>query len=219
MLLAGSVVDRMPSAKYTSELRFAELMLRAPLPRVPSLRRLREKAPKELILALRAPRSTLSSARGPLRFDPTLERSFAWLLEAREALAARAVVLQTPADLSTGQRDRDLLAAFAERLPRDKGCHFVWAPSGPWEPATAAPVARELGLVLAFDPLRDPRPEGPVAYAQLRAIGARRSFSESVLEDVVALLNAHEEAESFVAIEAPRGHTHAIRLQQLAGAP
>lgn len=219
MLLAGSVVDRLPSAKYTSELSFAELTLRAPLPRAASLRKMRANAPEELVLALRAPRSTIASASGPLRFDAALERSFAWLLEAREALAAKLVVLPTPADLSTGQRDRDLLAAFAERLPRETGRHYVWAPSGPWEPASAEPVARELGLVLAFDPLRDPRPAGSVAYAQLRAIGARRSFSESVLEDVVALLSAEPDSESFVAVEAPRGHTHAIRLQQLAGAP
>ncbi len=219
MLLAGSVVDRLPSSKYTSQLRFAELTLRAPLPRVASLRRMRAAAPEELVLALRAPRSSLTSARGPLHFDAALERAFAWLIEAREALDARVVVLPTPADLSTGQRDRDLLAAFAERLPRAEGRHYVWAPTGPWEPESAAPVAREHGLVLAFDPLRDPRPEGPVAYAQLRAIGARRSFSESVLEDVVALLSAVPDAESFVAVEAPRGHTHAIRVQQLAGEP
>ena len=216
MLLAGSVVDRLPGAKYVSDLRFAELTLRAPLPKAASLRRMRAAAPEELVLALRAPRAVLSSERGPLRFDAALERSFAWLLEAREALDARAVLLPTPSDLSTGSRDRELLAAFAARLPRDPGRYWVWAPSGPWEPETAAKVANELGLVLAFDPLQDELPEGPAAYARLRAIGARRSFSETVLEDVASKLSADPERDSFVAVEAPRGHTHAIRLQRLA---
>jgi uncharacterized protein YecE (DUF72 family) len=216
MLLAGSVVDRLPGPKYVSELSFAELTLRAPLPRVASLRRMRENAPEELILALRAPRSTLNSAQGPLRFDAALERSFAWLIEAREALNAKAVVLPTPADLTTGQRDRELLAAFAERLPRNEGRYYVWAPSGPWEPEAAERVAQELDLVLAFDPLHEPLPAGKAAYARLRAIGARRSFSESVLEDVISLLEADPERDNFVAIEAPRGHTHAVRLLKLA---
>lgn len=217
MLLAGSVVDRIPGPKYASELRFAELTLRAPLPRIASLKRMRDAAPEELVLALRAPRSTLSSERGPLRFDAALERSFAWLLEAREALRAKVVVLPTPSDLSTGQRDRELLAAFAERLPREAGRYYVWAPSGPWEPEAAERVAQQLDLVLAFDPLQEPVPAGKAAYARLRAIGARRSFSESVLEDVATLLTSDPERDNFVAIEAPRGHTHAIRLLQLAG--
>jgi uncharacterized protein YecE (DUF72 family) len=217
MLLAGSVVDRLPGPKYVSQLSFAELTLRAPLPRVASLKRMRADAPEELVLALRAPRSSLNSERGPLRFDAALERSFAWLLEAREALGAKVVVLPTPSDLSTGQRDRDLLSAFAERLPREEGRYYVWAPSGPWEPEAAEQMAQELDLVLAFDPLHEPLPAGKAAYARLRAIGARRSFSESVLEDVAALLAADPERDSFVAIEAPRGHTHAIKLLQLAG--
>lgn len=218
MLLAGSVVDRLPGPKYTAKLRFAELAFRPPLPRVPTLRKLRAEASEDLLLALRAPRSTLSSARGPLRFDAALERSFEWLLGARDALSAKLTLLPTPSDLTTGQRDRDLLAALAERLPREAGRHWVWAPSGPWQRDQAERVAGELGFVLAFDPLLDPLPEGPVAYAQLRAIGARRSFSESVLEQVTALLNGDEERESYAAVDAERSFTHASRLQQLADA-
>jgi hypothetical protein len=217
MLLAGSVVDRLPGAKYAAKLRFAELALRAPLPRVPTLRRLRAQAPAGLVLALRAPRSTLCSARGPLRFDAALERSFAWLLAASDALAVRLTLLPTPADLSTGQRDRELLAELARRLPRTPGRDWVWQPSGPWQRDQAAEVARALGLVLAFDPLLDPLPEGDIAYAQLRAIGERRSFSEAILEQVQAQL-AGAARESFVAIEAPRSFAHAVRLQELAGA-
>jgi hypothetical protein len=218
MLLAGSVVDRLPGAKYAAKLRFAELALRAPLPRVATLRRLHAEAPYDLVLALRAPRSTLSSSRGPLRFDAALERSFEWLLGARDALAAKLTVLPTPSDLSTGQRDRDLLAALAERLPREAGRHWVWAPSGPWQRDQAEPFARELDFVLAFDPLLDPLPEGAVAYAQLRAIGARRSFSEAILEQVAESLGGEPERESYAAFEAERAFAHASRLQEIADA-
>jgi uncharacterized protein YecE (DUF72 family) len=218
MLLAGSILDRLPGPKYTAQLRFAEIGLRAPLPRTTTLRRMRHELPAEFVLSLRAPQSTLTSARGPLRFDTELEAAFVWLLQAREALAAQLLVLPTPADLTPGARDRELLAALAARLPRAPGRHFVWAPSGPWEPDDAARQAASLGLVLAFDPLLQPRPPGPVAYARLRALGARRSFSDALLEDVHAMLEGEPAAESFVAIDATRSFDYAGRLQKLSGA-
>ena len=57
MLLAGSVVDRLPGPKYAAQLRFAELALRKPLPKPATLRRQRADAPAELVLALRAPKT------------------------------------------------------------------------------------------------------------------------------------------------------------------
>jgi uncharacterized protein YecE (DUF72 family) len=218
MMLAGSVLDRPPGNKYTAKLRFAELSLRAPLPRAPTLKRMRYALPEGFVVALRAPKNALVSARGPLRFDAKLEEGLAWLLAAREALAAKLVVLPTPADFTPGQRDRDLLAEFAKRLPRDAGRHWVWAPSGPWEVEDAEKVAATLGLVLAFDPLQQPLPMAKVVYAQLRTIGARQSFSESLLGDVSALLTSETLTESYVAIDAPRSFGDAVRLQKMADA-
>jgi uncharacterized protein YecE (DUF72 family) len=219
MLFSGSVVDRMPGPKYLAELRFAELALRAPLPRPATLRRMRgELTAGELVLSLRAPQSTLVSARGPLRFDAALEQNFAWLLAARDALDAKLLVLPTPADLTPGVRDRELLAKLVARLPRAEGRHYVWAPSGPWEPDQAERVARELDLVLAFDPLYQPKPAGPIAYARLRSLGAQQSFSDALLEDVHALLEADPDAENYVAFDTSRSFNDALRLQKLAGA-
>ncbi len=218
MLLAGSALDRTPGPKYSAELRFAELLPRPPLPRAATLRRMRHELPEGFTLALRAPHSTLCSARGPLRFDPALERSFGWLLQAHDALDAKLLVLPTPADLTPGARDRELLSELAARLPRAPGRHFVWMPSGPWEIEDAATLAASLDLVLGFDPLLQPRPAGRVTYARLLALGARTGFSDAVLEDVCALLEGEPEAESFVAIDAARSFEYARRLQKLADA-
>jgi uncharacterized protein YecE (DUF72 family) len=216
MLLAGSVLDRVPGPKYVAKLRFAELALRAPLPRAPTLRRMRGELPEDFVLALRAPKSAVVSARGPLRFDAELERGFEWLLAARDALAAKVTLLPTPADLTPGKRDRDLLAALAARLPREAEHHWVWEPSGPWQPEEAAALATSLDLVLAFDPLLAPRPPGRVAYARLRALGARKSFSDTVLEQVSEQLAVEPDAASFVAIDADRSFVPAQRLQAIA---
>ena len=217
MLLAGSVLDRLPGAKYLAKLRFVEFAPRAPLPRAPTLRRMRGDLSTACAISLRAPKSALVSARGPLRFDAELEQGFAWLLQAREALDAKLVVLPTPSDLTPGKRDRDLLSALCARLPRAPGRHWVWDPSGPWVAEDAAEFARELGLVLAFDPMISPEPIGEVTYARMRALGERTSFSNAGLEELWQQLGSDPNHETYVAFDAERSFEPAVRLQKLAG--
>ena len=219
MLLSGALLDRLPSARYTTLLSFAEVALRAPLPKAPTLRRQRNGFPKDLVLALRAPKSALVSERGPLRFDAELETRFRWLLDAADALQARIVVLPTPADLTPGARDRDLLHALAGRLPREPGRHSVWEPAGAWEPEDAEGVASSLALVLACDPLHREPPEGEVIYARLRALGGRRSFSGALIEDLWSRLAEREADQTFVVFDAPRATQHAVDLMALSTSP
>ncbi|MFI5305973.1 MAG: hypothetical protein ACHQ53_01395 [Polyangiales bacterium] len=208
----------MPGPKYVEQLRFAELLPRAPLPRPATLRRMRHGLKEGFTLALRAPQSTLCSASGPLRFDAALEQAFGWLLQARDALAAKLLVLPTPAEVTPGARDRERLADLSARIPREPGQHVVWIPNGPWEPDDAAELAASLGFVLGFDPLLQPMPDGPVAYARLLALGAQQRFSDSILERVNGLLTETPDLESFVAVDAPRSFDYAVRLQKLADA-
>jgi hypothetical protein len=214
MLLAGASLDHLPGPKYLAALRFAEVSLRAPLPRAATLRQKRGQVPEDVVLSLRAPKSALIGARGPLRFDAELEAGLSWLLAARDALNAKLVVLATPADLTPGPRSRELLAAYVEKLPRDPARPFVWAPQGAWERELAERVATDLGLVLAFDPLEDDCPQGPIAYARLVAIGARRSFSPALLED--ALESIPSQLESYAVIESERSFPQASMLQKIA---
>lgn len=214
MLLAGASLDHLPGPKYLAALRFAEVSLRAPLPRASTLRQKRGQLPPDVVLSLRAPKSAIVGSRGPLRFDSELEAGLAWLLAAREALQARLVVLPTPADLTPGGRSRDLLAAYVDKLPREPERPFVWAPHGPWEREQAERVASELGLVLAFDPLEEDCPQGPIAYARLIALGARRSFSPALLEDALSALP--QGLPSYVVIESERSFPQASMLQKLA---
>jgi uncharacterized protein YecE (DUF72 family) len=218
VLHVGTQLERPPGPKYLEELHFGELALPPPLPRPATLARWRKNLPTTFALALVAPRPTLVSSRGPLRFDEDLEAAVDWLGEAADALGAFALVLPTGADLTTGQRDRDLLAAYLERLPRPEGCIPVWAPSGLWEPDEAASQAQRLGVVYAVDPLESPIPEGPVGYARLRAVGGRRRFTEGMLDDTLEAVEASDNAEVYVAIESPRSFREATALQRMAQA-
>jgi uncharacterized protein YecE (DUF72 family) len=216
MLFAGSILDRTPGRTYTATLRFAELSLRAPLPRPQTLSAWRAQLPDGFALSLRAPKDAIVSPRGPLRIDAALETSLAWTLDAAKALDVRAVVFATPADFAPGARARELLTAYVARLPKVEGRHYVWAPRGVWEPEDTEPLCAELGIVRAFDPLETPRPTGPFVYAEMRALGHRKSFSPAVLQDALEVISSEDFEEAFVTIDSERSFIIAKRLIAIA---
>jgi len=216
MLHVGALVDRAPGRKYTSALHFAELALAAPLPKPGTLAKLRAQLPSEFVVALRAPRSAVSSARGPLRIDTELESALQWLNAAADALQARAVVIHTPSELTPGVRSRDLLREYVSKLPRLPDRHYVWAAQGAWEPEELQRICDDLGLVRAFDPLETAATRSSVAYATLRALGHRSGFSYTALSDAVARTLEHEPKEAFISVDAARSFDIARRLQTLA---
>lgn len=216
-ILAGAQLERAPGPKYVDALGFAELAPQPPLPKPETLAGWRERMPEGFRVSLVAPRPAVASRRGPLRFDDDLSAGVTWLLEAAEALAARALVVPTEADTTTGQRDRDLLRAYFEKL-EDTRAAVYWAPRGLWEPEDARPFARRLGVGCTFDPLEDPVPAGDEVYGRLRAIGGRQRFGEAMLEQVVEALLEAGPTLAMVAIESPRSFKEASRLAQLVAA-
>ncbi|HEY8429146.1 MAG TPA: hypothetical protein VIL20_12255 [Sandaracinaceae bacterium] len=215
---AGALIDRAPGPKYLAALDFAELAPAEPLPRRSTLQRWREQLPAEgFATALVVPPAARRSAKGPLRFDDAMRAAFEWSREAAEVLDARFVVLPTGGDLTTGQRDRDLLAAWIEAFDAPEGRELVWHPTGLWDWELARPFAAKLGVHLAFDPLEtDPPPGDRLLYGRLRALGARSRFTETLLLDVLDALQGSDAEEVYVAIDSPRSFKEAARLAQLA---
>jgi hypothetical protein len=207
----GAQVERTPGPKYLAALHFFELKPAAPLPRPGSLARFRAEHPAP-IAALAAPRPCIVGPRGPLRFDDTLTDAVGWLDAACGALAARFVVIETGSDVTTGARDRDLLAVYFDRVRAD-GRTIVWSPSGLWEPDTAGAFCAKHGLLYGCDPLETAPPPGATAYTRLTAIGGRRRFGDDSLDRVIEVLAPH--AEAYVAIESERSFREAVRLQAL----
>lgn len=218
LIHAGALLDRAPGRKYLEALGFAEIAPAEPLPRLATVRRWREELPDPLIVSFVVPRAACRSAKGALRFDDAMSAAFDWSRESAEILNARFVVVPTPADLTTGQRDRDLFAAWLDRFGAREGRELVWHPGGLWEHEVAAPFARKLGVRLAFDPLETEPPDEPLLYARLRAIGVRARFTETLLLDALDALGASDADEAFVAIDSPRSFKEASRLAELARA-
>jgi hypothetical protein len=215
MFHVGALIDRAPGRKYTAALRFAEFAPRAPLPRPGGLASLRAGLPADFVLALRAPRSSVVGARGALRMDAELEAGLTWLIAAADALQARAVVLNTPSDLTPGARSRDLLREYVARLPRVPGRSYVWLAQGVWEPEDIQIVCDELQLVRGFDPLETLPSSGPIAYAILRALGHRAGFSLAALSDALERTLEKEPEDAFITVDADRSFDIAKRLATL----
>jgi uncharacterized protein YecE (DUF72 family) len=213
MLHIGALIDRAPGHKYVAALGFAELALRQPLPRANTLASIRKALPSDFVLALRAPRSAVISARGPLREDAELSAAVTWTHEAATALQARAVVIHTPSELTPGARSKELLRAYAAKLPRVPERHYVWAAQGAWEPEEMQALCAELGLVRAFDPLETKSSPGEVVYATLRALGHRAGFSYSALADAVTRTMEHGPSEAFISVDADKSFDVAKRLK------
>lgn len=209
----GALLDRPPGPKYTAALSFAELVLPSPFPRAQTFRRWKEGLDESVTLSLIVPREARVSARGPLRFDDAMESSLSGAIEAAEILGARFVVLRTEGDVTTGQRDRDLIRAWVARWPAER--QVVWHPSGLWDADLAAPFARDMGVPLAFDPLEEEPPRGDLVYARMRAVGMRKRFSETLLLDVADKLMAADAEDAYVAIGSAKSFSEASRLAEL----
>jgi hypothetical protein len=214
-LHVGATLERPPGRKYVEALPFAELSFPASLPKAKTLARWRESVPESFRLAIIVPRGAIGPRRSPLRLTDEAREVLGWLEEAVTTLDAD-LVLPTGSGLTTSKRDKERLAAFIDELPRREGRHIVWSPRGLWEAELAHPTAAELGVLCAFDPLEDPAPEGPVLYARVEAIGARRQLGEGVRYELLdAVIDAAPE-QAFIALQSKRSFDEAVALQQLA---
>ncbi len=214
-LYVGATLERPPGRKYVEALPFAELTFPASLPKAKTLARWRQSVPESFRVAIVVPRAAIGPRRAPLRLTDEVREGLDWLTEAVEALDAD-VVLPTGSGLTTSKRDQERLATFIDALPRRDDRHIVWSPRGLWEAELAHPVAAELGVLCAFDPLEDPAPAGPVLYARVEAIGARRQLGEGVRYELLDALVDAEPEQAFIALESKRSFDEAVALQQLA---
>lgn len=109
-------------------------------------------------------------------FKSTKENLDLWdkAIRFAKGVEASALVLPTSAGFTPDMSNRKALSGFLKAVDT-QGFDIVWEPHGPWETEQAAAFAREQGMVLAVDPLRDPVPEGDFAYFRLGPFAAMGS--------------------------------------------
>ena len=213
-IYAGGTLERLPSPKLANSLRFFEYAPKPPLSTLSTLARIGKQLTNKTALALVCPKSTWLTPKGAMRKGPELDAGIDWITRVSDILRARAIVIATGAELSTGERDRTLLADFAERL-RPTGRILVVAPRGLWEPEHGSAFAQQTDTVYGFDPLESDAPEGDVVYARIRPMGARPRLTEGHLAQVAERLLTPEAEQAYVAIDSDQPLRDAKRLLKL----
>jgi hypothetical protein len=214
-LFAGALLERPPGPKYTSELRFAELAPKAPLPKPTTLAKWRKSLPAGFEVGLRAPEECWRSTAGPLHANDELRAALRWLAEATDALEASLLVISTGAAITTGARDKERVRQYFAEIPHTEDCSIVWRPTGLWEPAALQRMASELSIIGGIDAIDDPVPSADLVYATLVAEGLRRSFSHAQLIDVLEKLRDSDASRAFVTIDSAQSFREARLLRAL----
>jgi hypothetical protein len=213
-IYAGGTLERMPSPKLANSLRFFEYAPKPPLSTLATLARIGKQLNDKTGLSLVCPKSSWLTPNGAMRKGPALDAGIDWITRVSDILRARAIVIATGAELSTGERDRTLLAEFVERL-RPTGRILVVAPRGLWEPEHGAAFAKQTNTVYGFDPLESDAPEGDIVYARIRPMGARPRLTEGHLAQVAERLLRAGAEQAFVTIESDQPLRDAKRLLKL----
>lgn len=109
-----------------------------------------------------------------------LERELEEALEAARLLQSRCLVLPTSPGVTPSTLWQKRIKDVIDRV-QTASVHVAWAPRGPWEVDAAAVCAKQWGVTLVVDGVRDTIPRGPIAYVRLPALGETRSYSVTAL--------------------------------------
>lgn len=168
-------------------------------PTIATLNRWRVESPRQFgfilhihedIVSALAAAGERGSKRLPKSIDAAIEQTF----ERAHALAAKALIVSTPAEFTPGESSKHLLSQLEERLvsKQDKARPLIWEPSGLWQREDAmAWSSQHTGLTLAHDPFMAIRDGDPCAAKQDACFivneraGMRRKFDQYDFEDLL----------------------------------
>ncbi len=148
-------------------------------------------------------------------FQASLEVHEAWMATkaAAEAVGAKIVVFETPASFQPGpDRLRDMYGFFKKAIRSN--LKFVWHPKGAEWSSLEDKVCAELGLIRAFDPLRQPPPKKG-GFLYMRPSLARMGALS--VANMATISAAAEEIPAFLALSHRNSFRDAERLKETVG--
>ncbi len=204
-LKIGTVGYPLPRAKIHKYVDIIELNEgRTVPPKVKTARKWRKEAPDRIVFSVqlsdylfeRPPAGSplegeLTGYGGFRSSDENLalwQRSLAFAKE----MDAQALLLSTPAEFTPSKPNRSALEGLLSKVSRSN-LPLIWSYAGPWDFEQACAFASQLDMVVAVDPLRDPAPQGPLAYFRLgpfSAMGSRMGVYD--LERIAEASAMHE---------------------------
>lgn len=197
------------------------------------LRRLRRDAGASFFIALRAPQVITGPAdvgrkRPQLSYLPQDawpdhpfdtgelgQAAWRWLVEAAQAVAANAILLQTSNRFRPTAANRRRLETFFGKLATDRPAPLVWDGAGLWSDEEQTALCGALGLIPCLDPLMEALPADAQAY--LRVMGQSRSEHGLSAERLDLVDEArHDLSWGAVMLNTPGPYRDALALKRLA---
>lgn len=106
-----------------------------------------------------------------------------------KALAAKAIIISTPMEVTPGATSKALLLEVARRVAELKKV-LIWEPSGLWTPEAAREWASANGIVAAIDPFMAMKDglepgHGDACFLVNERAGMRRKFDQYDVENLI----------------------------------
>jgi uncharacterized protein YecE (DUF72 family) len=135
---------------------------------------------------------------GGFRDTPEVKEAWERTLAAAHALGAEVILFQTPTAFTPSEPNRAAMRRFFGEIVKDtRDLALAWEPRGIWEPAQAAALAVELGVIYALDPfqLEVAPPDGAQAYFRLYGMGIyRNKVGDDMLDLLADMVDSYERA-------------------------
>jgi uncharacterized protein YecE (DUF72 family) len=173
-------------------------------PKISTLNSWRVESPKGFAFVLHATRAFIEELVRlrdveQTEISDTLRQEWQVILDHAAALAAKAVLLQTPPEFSPGPLSQELLANVSEELAKPSKPAFMWESSGLWSMKSTREFAQANGIVYALDPFiahRDELPftHGDACWILTERAGMRRKFDQFDLERLVRWADNYDRA-------------------------
>ena len=172
------------------------------LPKTATLNRWRVDSPRGFCFVLNADSVFINalmrlSARGADELDEATRTAWKENLERAKALAAKAILIRTPPELTPGPASRKLMTRVAEELVMPAKPAVIWQADGLWQLKDTRDFAESVGFVYALDPFIAQREEipfthGDAAWVLTERAGLRRKFDQFDMEALVDLAEPYD---------------------------
>jgi len=149
---------------------------------------------------LRRPMSDRERAEaGGFQTNETTLAAWRTTLEARDALAATAILFQCPASFRPTAENLTAMRSFLTCIDRPAGVRLLWEPRGKWPNDVVRALCRELDLVHAVDPFVRPSLTPELLYWRLHGNKSHYArYTDDELRQLIDWLPDDPRIEAYV---------------------